>query len=68
MLAAERVVVPEPVWLTEPVPLMRLETVKLLVRSKLSAALSVTFPVPRLPVVPALPIWSVPALIVVMPL
>jgi hypothetical protein len=40
----------------------------LLVRLKVKAALSTMFPVPREPVVPALPIWSVPALMVVVPL
>ena len=63
------VVVPEPIWLTEPVPLMTFATTRpSSLRSKLRAALSVTFPVPRVPVVPALPIWSVPALMVVTPL
>ena len=46
---------------------MTLVTVTVLLRSKLSAALSVMVPVPRVPVAPAFPIWSVPALIVVMP-
>ena len=45
--------VPEPIWLTVPDPLMRLETTRLvLVRSNASVALSVTFPVPSVPVVP----------------
>jgi hypothetical protein len=37
------------------------------VRLNTSAALSVTAPVPSVPDVPPLPIWSVPPLIVVVP-
>ncbi len=59
---------PVPDWIKLPVPLMRLATVMLFVRLNISAALSVTLPEPRVPVVPELPIWSVPALIVVTPL
>ena len=46
---------------------MTLVTVIVLERSKLSAALSVKFPTPRVPAAPPLPTWSVPELIVVMP-
>ena len=58
---------PVPAWDKVPVLLTRLATVMLLVRSKVKVALSTTLPVPRVPVVPAFPIWSVPALIVVPP-
>ena len=68
VLAPVKIVVPEPDWVRLPVPLMASETLVLLVRSKVNAALSVTFPVPSAPVAPALPIWSVPALMEVVPL
>ncbi len=43
---------------TRPVPLMELPSVNELLRSYTRAPLSVTAPVPRLPVVPPLPTWS----------
>ena len=60
------VVPPTPSWTKDPEPLMSFATVELLVRPKLSVALFVTAPEPREPVVP-LPIWSVPAVMVVLP-
>jgi hypothetical protein len=61
-------VVPVPAWVSVPVPLITPATTLLDVILKVKAALTMTLPVPSEPVVPALPIWSVPALIVVMPL
>src|SRR5436305_1913825 len=52
---------------TAPVPLIELVTVVASVRLNDSVALSVTVPVPSVPVVPALPIWRAPAEIVVAP-
>ena len=47
---------------------MTLVTVTVSERSKLSAVLSVTFPMPTLPAVPPLPTSSVPGAIMVMPM
>ena len=50
-----------------PVPLITLATVIALLRLKSATPLLTTAPVPSVPVVPPLPICSVPALIVVVP-
>ena len=60
-------VVPAPIWLTLPVPAIALPTVMALDRLNVKAALLVTAPVPKEPVVVALPICKVPVLMVVVP-
>ena len=52
--------------LTEPLPLMTLETTEpVSLRLKTRAPLSDTAPLPKVPAAPPVPIWSVPPLIVV---
>ena len=59
---------PTPSCVRVPVPEMTFDTVGVSVRSNTRFALSVTAPVPRLPVVPPFPICIVPVpLIVVVP-
>ena len=58
---------PPPIWVSAPVPLMTLATVRALLRLMIKAALSVIAPVPAMPVVAAVPTCRVPALIVVPP-
>ena len=62
-----RLVVPAPTWFTVPVPEMALATVNASDRLKARTLLLTTAPVPRAPVVPPLPMPSVPAEIVVVP-
>lgn len=62
-----KLVVPPPIWLMMPEPVTPLPTVIALERLKAKVALLVTAPLPSVPVVPALPICSVPAATVVMP-
>ena len=57
---------PGAVLVTAPVPLMSLATVSALLRLKFSVALLMTAPLPSVPVAP-LPIWRMPALMVVVP-
>src|ERR1043166_453803 len=52
---------------TLPLPEMMLATFTLSLRLKISDPLLVTFPLPRLPLVPPAPIWRLPAAIVVAP-
>ena len=59
--------VPEPIWVMLPLPPIGLDTLMVSVRSNTRLALSVTLPVLKVPEAPPLPIWSVPALIVVPP-
>ena len=63
---------PVPVMLAEtwPAPEMVLDTVVSAARRTCKLALldSVTLPLPKVPVLPALPTWSVPPLTVVVPL
>jgi hypothetical protein len=66
-LAAVNVVVPLPAWVTEPAPEIALPTVIASLRLNASAALSVTLPEPKEPLVPPLPICNVPAVMVVAP-
>ena len=66
VLAPVRIVVPAPAWFSVPVPLTTPAYVRELLRLKISALLSVMLPATA-PVVPPLPICSVPALIVVPP-
>ena len=68
LLLAVSVSVLPPLTETLPVPLMALATVTASLRLKLSAALLVTDPPPKVPDVAPLPICSVPALMVVVPL
>ena len=60
-------VVPVPIWFTVPVPEMAPATVSASDRLKVRMLLSTTAPVPRVPVVPPAPTWSVPAEMVVVP-
>jgi hypothetical protein len=60
--------VPAPSFVSAPVPLIALATVNESLRLNVSVELFTTAPVPRVPVVPPLPICNVPALIVVVPL
>ena len=63
-MAPERVRLPAPAWVRLPVPEMMLATERALLRLKTKAALFVTAPDPRVPVVPASPTCRVPAEIV----
>ncbi len=56
-----------PIWRTSPVPLIAAAKVTASLREKARVPLSTMSPV-TVPVVPPLPSWSVPALIVVPPL
>ena len=67
MLVPLKTVIPFPAWVSEPVPEMTLATVKLFVRLNTSIPLLMMLPDPRVPVVPPLPICSVPPLTVVVP-
>ena len=67
MFDPEIVVVPVPACVTDPVPEIALLTVIASLRLKARAASSVTLPEPKEPLVPPLPIRSVPAVIVVAP-
>ena len=68
VFAAMSTVVPTPCCRSVPVPLIRFGTVIVSLRLKMSAPLSVTLPLPSVPLTPPLPICSVPpAAIVVMP-
>ena len=60
-------VVPEPDWITVPLPDIAFKTVRLLLRLKTSVALSVTLPLPSVPSIEPDPICKVPELIVVGP-
>ena len=60
-------VVPVPTWVSAPVPEMTLATVTASERLKARVPLSVTAPVPSVPVVPPAPTCRVPAEIVVVP-
>ena len=60
-------VVPAPVWFTEPIPEMAPSTVNALERLKVKMLLFSTAPVPSEPVVLPLPICKVPVLMVVVP-
>ena len=63
-----RVVVPVPACVSVPLPLMTPATVSASLRLKISVPpLTTSGPAPSVPVVPPLPICSVPALIVVAP-
>ncbi len=67
VFVAVSTVVPVPFWFNVPVPLMALATVMELLRLNTNEALSVTAPVPKVPVVPPSPICKVPAVMVVTP-
>ena len=63
-----RLVVPVPIWFSAPVPEMALATVMASERLNASVPpLVTTAPVPRVPMVPPLPTWRVPSVIVVVP-
>jgi len=66
-LAPVSVVVPVPAWVSVPVPLIALATVRALLRLIVNAGVIDDAPAPSAPVVPPLPTCSVPALIVVTP-
>ena len=59
---------PGPHCVSEPLPLIAFGTERASERLKASAALSTTAPLPSVPAAPPPPIWSVPALTVVVPL
>ena len=67
VFVAVRIVVPVPCCLTVPPPLITFATVIRLLRLKMSAPLSVTLPLPSVPIVPPLPTWIVPAAMFVIP-
>ncbi len=67
MFALDSVVVPVPACVTAPKLLMLFATASALLRLNTRVAMSVTAPVPSVPVAPPLPICSVPSLRVVMP-
>jgi hypothetical protein len=67
VLAPVNIKVPDPDCVSDPVPVMAVERMTVSERLKARVALSVIEPDPKVPIVPALPIWSVPALIVVEP-
>src|SRR4029079_4272951 len=67
VLAPVSVSVPAPSFVNAPVPLIALATANESLRLNVRAALFTTAPVPSVPIVPPLPIWSVPAEIVVVP-
>ena len=54
----------QPAWPTKPVPEMLFETVIVSVRPNVSTPLSVTAPLPSVPVVPPLPIYKVELVVV----
>ena len=63
----DKVVVPVPEWMMEPVPEISLASVQALVRLMVRGPLRVTSPGPKLPVVPAFPSCRPPELMVVGP-
>ena len=58
---------PDPAWVSVPEPEITFATVIEFDRLKMRAPLLSTLPVPSAPAVPPLPIWSVPVLMVVVP-
>ena len=66
-MSAANTVVPVPACSMPPLPPSALETTSVSVRAKRSVALFVTAPLPSVPLLPALPTCSVPALTSVVP-